>query len=108
MPPSNHLIPKNLHVLPAQPELSKRPVLLKKWDDTELWFMKNDKFERPKAIVNCKIYTNDCMFGLHDKGKVFAIMWKNVLYEYLREFLYMAQEANLNLDISISLDSFDL
>lgn len=108
LPPSNHFIPKNLDVLAKQPELSTKPVLLKKWEDTDLWFMKDDKFERPKSIVNCRIYTNDCMFGLTDKGKIFANVWNSVLNETLREFFYMAGQASLHAHIGLSHDTINL
>lgn len=39
--------------------------------------MKDDKFERPKAHVSVKIYTNDNEFGLNPKKRVFANVWKN-------------------------------
>jgi secreted Zn-dependent insulinase-like peptidase len=44
LPPPNNLIPKNLDVLPPNPELSQRPILVYKWNDTELWYKKDDKF----------------------------------------------------------------
>jgi hypothetical protein len=51
------LIPKNLDVLPLCEEDSKIPKLIKEYPgDTEVWYMKDDKFERPKAIVNARIY----------------------------------------------------
>lgn len=70
--------------------------------------MKDDKFERPKSIINCKIYTNDCMFGLNDKGKMFVALWNSILNECLREFYYMAHEASLNAHTGSSFDSYNL
>lgn len=70
--------------------------MLQQWNDTDLWYKKDDKFERPKAIVNLKIYTNDCMFGRTPNGRVFAEVWNNFLQEYLREFYYMAEMASLH------------
>jgi len=68
LPPPNNLLPKNLDVLPTlskeDDEVSKKPVLIKQWaDDTDLWYMKDDKYLRPKGIVSLKIYTGDCEFG---------------------------------------------
>ena len=79
LPPPNKFIPQSLEVLPKNPELSERPILLQKWPETELWYKKDDKFERPKAIVQCKIYTNDCMFGRTAKGRVFIEMWNGII-----------------------------
>lgn len=62
-PPQNNLIAKNFDVLPEKKEMSAKPFLLKSWDEcTDLWYKKDDKFERPKAAVSCKIYTNDCLW----------------------------------------------
>ena len=57
LPPPNTLLPKNLDLVSEAPEHAQQPTLLKEWPgDTEVWFMKDDKFKRPKAIVNLKIY----------------------------------------------------
>ena len=59
LPPANNLIPKNFDILEKNELYSVKPTLLKQWEDTDLWYKKDDKFERPKAIVSMKIYTND-------------------------------------------------
>ena len=82
LPPQNNLLPKNLDVLPhlEGAETNKKPVLLKQWaDDTDLWYLKDDKFERPKGMVSLKIYTGDCEFGRTPAGRVFAELWNSVL-----------------------------
>lgn len=86
------MLPKNIDVLPVvQDEAAKKPVLLRQWaDDTDLWYMKDEKFLRPKGMVSLKIYTGDCEFGRTAKGRVFAELWNQILQEYLREFYYMA------------------
>jgi secreted Zn-dependent insulinase-like peptidase len=69
--------------------------------------MKDDKFERPKAHVSVKIYTNDNEFGINPKRRVFANVWKNAQDEYLREFKYMADCANLDFNVSLSYDNLN-
>lgn len=69
--------------------------------------MKDDAFERPKAIVNMKIYTGDADFGKTSAGRVFANVWKNVTTEYLREFSYMAECANLEFEITLLHNNVD-
>jgi secreted Zn-dependent insulinase-like peptidase len=59
LPPPNNLIPSNFDVLPEMPEHSKQPVFAKQWDDTDLWFKKDDRFLKPKGHIGCRIYTND-------------------------------------------------
>jgi secreted Zn-dependent insulinase-like peptidase len=49
--------------------------LLKQWENTDLWYKKDDKFLRPKAEVNLKLYTSDCDFGSSTEGRLFANVW---------------------------------
>lgn len=63
LPPQNNLLPKNFEILAEDVSLSDRVKLLKTWDDTEIWYKKDDRFKRPKGIVNFKFYTNDCLFS---------------------------------------------
>jgi len=108
LPPANTLIPKNFNVLPENAAHSATPILLKKWADTDLWYKKDDKFLRPKAIVNLKIYTTDNNFGSTIEARMFANVWKDVAEEAMREFNYTATCANLNFDASLLHDNINL
>jgi len=81
--------------------------LLKTWDDTEVWYKKDDKFKRPKGIVNFKIYTNDCSFSQTAAGRLFAEVWRQCLDEYLREFSYMASCASLDFSLVVAPDNVE-
>lgn len=105
LPPPNNLIPKNFDVLDANESYSSKVQILKQWEDTDLWYKKDDKFQRPKAVVNMKLYTNDCDFGFNNETRVFASVWQNVQNEYLREFNYMADCANLHFAVSVMYDN---
>lgn len=83
-------------------------MLLRQWPDGDLWYMKDDKFKRPKAIINLKLYSNDCMFGRTAQSRVFVEVWKNVVKEYLREFYYMASMAELEACMVIYHDNFNI
>lgn len=100
LPPSNLLIPKNFSLKREDPENSKSPQLVKQWADTELWFHKDDKFKRPKCKISAKLYTNDCNMGASPSSRVFVHVWTKVLKEYMREFNYMANCANLTFGVS--------
>lgn len=98
LPPLNTLLPTSFDILPVNPNLSEQPVLLETSDDHEVWFMKDDKFKRPKGIVNLKFYTNDCETHKTPEGRVFFECWDICLQEFRREFCYMADLANLDFD----------
>ena len=105
LPPANLLIPKNFDVLEKNEAHSAKPILLKQWEDTDLWYKKDDKFERPKAFVNMKLYTGDCGFGKTIEGRLFCAMWQDITMEYLREFKYNAECANLNYEMALMHDN---
>ena len=63
-PLPNNLIAKNFSIIPKDEEKSLCPKLIKRWSKcTDLWSKKDDKFDRPKAMVNLRIYTNDCQWN---------------------------------------------
>jgi secreted Zn-dependent insulinase-like peptidase len=70
--------------------------------------LKDNKFERPKLIVNKKIYTNDCLWTQKPESRVFVMLWQKVLQEYMREFNYNAEEARLDFSIDILDDHIKL
>ena len=44
LPPPNNLIPKNFDVLDPNESYSSKVQILKQWEDTDLWYKKDDKF----------------------------------------------------------------
>ena len=60
LPPPNNLIADNFDILPEDESLSTKPKLVHQWEGiADLWYKKDDKFKKPKAIIACKIYTPD-------------------------------------------------
>lgn len=109
LPPANNLLPKNLDVLPATVPPMEKPELMRQWaDDTDLWYLKDDKYLRPKGMVSLKIYTGDCEFGRTPQGRVFVELWNAMLQEHLREFYYMAQMASLHASMSLPHDNYNI
>jgi secreted Zn-dependent insulinase-like peptidase len=100
LPPLNKLLPTNFDILPEDAKLSHQPQLLQAWEDTEVWFMKDDEFKRPKGIVNLKLYSNE-KSAKTPEGRLFLEVWNECLTEYRREFCYMADLANLSFDHSL-------
>jgi len=74
----------------------------------DLWYLKDDKFKKPKAIVSLKIYTADLGFGTSPETSVFAEVWKRVLQENLREFAYLAECAKLKFNIQLVRDNIQV
>ena len=84
-------------------------MLLMRWPEcTDLWYKKDDKFERPKSIVNYKLYTNDCLWMQKPESNVFAQIWVKVLQEYLREFNYAAELVKLESEIELKSDNINI
>ena len=105
LPPANPMIPKNFDLLPKTNPPCEKPELIQTWDDAMLWYMKDDKFERPKAYVSFKVYTGDLGFGSNPEKRMFAKVWESVLGEYLNEFTYMAECAKLDSEVSVLHDN---
>lgn len=54
-----------------------------------------------------KIYTTDCGFGLNTDSRLFASIWDGVQEEYLREFNYMADCADLSFGTCVVYDNIN-
>lgn len=110
LPPKNTLLPKNLDIVGEDD--STVPKLVHEWKgDTEVWFLKDNKFKRPKAIVKVKIYPKAGLLqelGLSVNGRVITELWVAVVKEHLREFNYMAEMASLELDFTVNHDGITL
>lgn len=107
LPPANNLIPKNFDLLPKDESLSKEPQCIEKTPESLVWYMKDDKFEMPKACVGIKVYCpqDADAFGSVEK-RMFARVWESVIGEYLAEFRYMAECAKLDSSVTILSDGF--
>lgn len=107
LPPVNNLIPEDFSILEPNETYSSSAHLLQQWDDTDLWYKKDDRFEMPKAIVQLSIFTNDIGFGQNNnlEADIFSLVWNGVQDEFLREFDYMANSANLDFAIAVGYDA---
>lgn len=105
LPPVNNLIAKNYDVLPKNDPPAKAPTVIKQGEDFDLWYMKDDKFETPKAVVYMKLYTADNRFGQTPKDRLFPLIWRDVFDEFNGEFAYMAEVANLNSSVVLNNDN---
>lgn len=108
LPPVNSLLPKNFDILPNDETISAKPILLQQWEESDLWIKKDDKFNKPKATIQCKIYTSDLYFGQTPKARVFALMWQECLASLMQEFNYSAEMAALKFDLILLRDNIDM
>lgn len=69
--------------------------------------MSGNKFLRPKGVVGLRIYTTDLEFGTNKISRVFAEVWQKVFSEYMREFKFMADLAQLGFTLEVNIDSID-
>lgn len=100
LPLENVLLPTNFDLLPSTNATEIECV--KKWDNGEVWYKKDDKFLRPKGIVNMRLYTTDCQFAKTPQGRLFAEVWLKCLKEFTREFTYMAKCASLDFTANLT------
>ncbi len=111
LPPKNTLLPKKLDILPEDSENSKVPQKIQEYNETEVWYKKDDKFNRPKAVINIKIYPQQGILeglGMTVRGRMQTELWIAAIKEYLREFNYMASMASLELEFTINQDAIQL
>ena len=67
----------------------------------EIWFKQDDTFDQPYIWINSKILTGDCNFAIDPQATIYAIFWKGMLEEYLRERSYMAEQAGIHDSLKI-------
>ena len=104
-PPHNTLIPTEFDLKEKNDLHCKEPLLLKKWDDgTDLWYHQDNKFNMPKEIVKMSLYLENSKEITSAKGELFFCIWKDVVDDYLREFLYMSEMALLDFSVAIDFD----
>lgn len=101
-PPRNNFIPKNfdLKLLPENPD--KYPVNVWNSDpaEGELFFKQDDSFAVPKVILNFMFYFKEQNLGNDPSVQLSFHLWVDILKDFLREYLYLAEMANIKLALS--------
>ena len=94
-PPPNIFFPKNLDVLPENPEESLTVRNIYSDEKVDIWFKKSDKFKTPKVNVMSLLYTNDWGVAVNWEGYTFLSLYLQVikyLCNCLFNILYLTQE----------------
>ena len=68
LPLKNDMIPENFEILQVDFDKSDKPQLIFEDDFTHVWYMKDDKFKKPKCQIKLTIYTSDNDFGKTIEG----------------------------------------
>lgn len=99
-PLKNNLFPSDFVVLPDSGENSIK--LHSKSKSHLLWYGQDNTFKQPKMYANVFIYTTDLQFNKTIESSIFLQIWFRLVKEYLREFLYTAEMASLNLNPTLN------
>lgn len=104
LPPVNNLLPKNLDIVKDDKKNSEECRILKETDGAEVWYWQDNKFLQPRAYVSFSLYTNDCNINRSANGRAFVELWVYCLNEYLREFTYLADCADMSFECRLVQD----
>ena len=89
---------------------------MKKWDDGDLWFHKDEKFKQLKAFFRFRIYTNDLPFVSGDGGDrssrgidpearhLFTTMWVEMVNHHLKIYNLLPNEMGYEFEVSLDQD----
>lgn len=97
IPAPNSLIPTNFDIAEMDDlvNATDHPILIKDWIDGQVWLKRDTKFNHPKAFVSLKIYTTDLDFSRTQRSYTFVNVWKIMVEDYIREYLYQGTTASL-------------
>lgn len=75
LPPVNTLLPSKFDQLPSDKSLAQKTQLIQSWDVAELWYKKDEKFNKPKGFINVINYTAESDFWSTSLGSAFSDIW---------------------------------
>jgi len=101
MPYPNTFIPRKVDLLVQNPDMPIYPKLVKETEKSLIYYKQDHKFNVPKAYGYCRIYTNDNDFPVNPEACIYLRLYLLVLYEDLREMIYMANSAGMNCSLSV-------
>lgn len=99
LPVKNSFIPKSFQLIEEKKSLGVVPSNVFNSASTRLWICNQSKFKVSKGFVAVQIYTNNCSFGRSALSQVYSLLWIALFEYYISEITYLAQEANLELNI---------
>lgn len=100
LPPKNYFIPQDFALKNKLETATKLPVKIYGGDDGDLYYKLDNKFNLPKLNVEYLLYCH--IPGMQKDPQVYLCfdIWKKMLYNYLREYIYLAEMAKFDVNIS--------
>jgi insulysin len=106
-PPENKFLPSNLELLPIEENPEKYPKTISETQNSILWYKKDNTFKLPKASVILQIYLNKKILS-NENYDLIASIWNSIFDNELKEIIYMASEANINLKLHFNMEGLYL
>lgn len=100
LPPRNYFIPQDFTLKNRIETPTKLPVIIYTGDDGDLFFKLDDKFNLPKLNVEYLLYAHIPSMQKDPQIYLCFDLWKKMLYNYLREYIYLAEMAKFDVSIA--------
>ena len=108
-PPENNFIPKNFDILPLPEKLNKYPEKIISHKNMEVWYLQDTIFKKPKGLLVAQFITPIDLCDFSElKLRILSTILENIIKVELGEFLYMAESAEVKINISIDVDKINI
>ena len=108
-PPENNFIAKNFDILPPPEKISKYPEKIIDHKNMEVWYLQDAIFKMPKAYSVTQFITPEDLCDFSEiKLRIITVIFDKIIEVELGEFLYMAEEANVNITLSTGVNKTNL
>ena len=108
-PPENNFIPKNFDLLPPPEKIGKYPEKIIDHKNMEVWFLQDTVFQKPKVFLVAQFITPEDLCNFSEvKLRIITTLFDTIIQVELGEFLYMAEEANVNITFSTGVNKSQL
>lgn len=94
LPIANNFLPKDLSQFIG--ESTPVPEKILETSQSQLFFKQDKVFQTPKANIYLRMFFRSDRFPFDMKSYISAKIWNELMYNELRETIYLAQMANLN------------
>ena len=108
-PPENNFIPKNFDLLPPPEKIGKYPEKIIDHKNMEVWYLQDTIFQKPKVFLTAQFITPEDLCNFSEiKLRIITSIFDKIIQVELGEFLYMAEEANVNITFNTGVDKSQL